>query len=500
MLAIRRENRTRLWLVAVIMAMTGLAACDKKSEQIATGAAPAKPNIVFLLIDDMGWPDTEVYGNRFHETPNINQLAADGMVFTDAYAASPVCSSTRASIQSGQYPAHVGITDFIPGHWRPYEKLVVPTNKTQYLPHNVITVGEALKTQGYTTGYYGKWHLEGMDGVVWPEAQGYDEAVARPGGMSEHFKFGSKLHPPLAGLTDEDYLTDVLTDQALAFIDRHADKPFFLTLAHFAVHIPLQAKQDMIKKYQNKPKPATGVNNPIYAAMVEHVDESVGAVLDKLDEHDLTDNTVVVFYSDNGGLIERFDKADGVVVSTNAPLRSEKGSLYEGGIREPFIVKWPGVIKPGSKTDALMTSPDLFPTFVDIVGGVLPENQVIDGESLVPVLKGEQPNKARKIYFHYPHYHHSVPAGAVRQGDYKLIEFYDDNHIELYNLAEDIGETHDLSEAMPEKAEELRSALAQWRESVSAAMPTINENFDASRRGEWGRHPDKPDWNPDKDR
>ena len=344
----------------------------------AWAQAERPPNVVFILADDLGWADLPVYGNTFHETPNIDRLAAQGVRFTDAYAAAPVCSPTRASIQSGQYPARVGITDFIPGHWRPYEKVTVPTNRHQHLPLDITTMGEALQEAGYATGYFGKWHLGGVQAGLGPEDQGYDEAVVYQGWG--HFELGDKLVPP-QDVQPDDYLTDVLAEETVAFMEAHQDEPFFVTLAHFAVHIPLEAQDSLIAKYEAKPKPdpassagqAVGPGNPIYAAMIEHVDESVGRVLDALDSLDLAENMVVVFYSDNGGLVERFDKADGVVVSTNAPLRDEKGSLYEGGIREPLIVRWPGTVEPGQTSEALMTSPDLFPTFAEIAGAALPE-------------------------------------------------------------------------------------------------------------------------------
>ena len=446
-----------------------------------------RPNIVFILIDDLGWADLPVYGHAFHETPAIDRLAAQGLRFTQAYTAAPLCSPTRASIQSGQYPARVGVTDFIPGHWRPYERLTVPKNRTQYLPLEVVTVGEAMKTQGYATAYFGKWHLGSSRTGTIPAAQGYDDSFYQSG--RGHFDLAEKLTPP-QDVAPDDYFAEVITDHGLAFMEAHRDQPFFLTLSHYAVHIPLEARQALIEKYENKEKPAEGVNHPIYAAMVEHVDQSVGRVLDALDELGLSQSTVVVFYSDNGGLSERYDKADGVVMTTNAPLREEKGGLYEGGIRVPLLVRWPGVVAPGTISDALVTSVDLFPTFVDVAGGTMPEGQTVDGSSMVPVLRGAAPDAERALFFHYPHYHHTVPAGAIRQGDFKLIEFFDDGRTELYNLREDIGEAHDLADDLPEKTAVMQTLLAEWREQVGAAMPVANPDFDEARRSEWGRHPD----------
>ena len=451
------------------------------------GPNAGRPNIVFILIDDLGWADLPVYGHAFHETPAIDRLAAQGLRFTHAYTAAPLCSPTRASIQSGQYPARVGVTDFIPGKWRPYERLTVPKNRTQHLPLEVVTVGEAMKMQGYATAYFGKWHLGSSRTGTTPAAQGYEVSFYQSG--PGHFDLADNFTPPQE-VEPDDYYAEVITDHGLAFMEAHRDQPFFLTLSHYAVHIPLEARQELIDKYENKEKPAEGVNNPIYAAMVEHVDQSVGRVLDTLDELELSQNTVVVFYSDNGGLSERYDKADGVVMTTNAPLREEKGGLWEGGIRVPLLVRWPGVVAPGGTSDALLSSVDLFPTFIDLAGGTMPEGQTFDGISMVPVLRGAVPDAERTLFFHYPHYHHTVPAGAIRQGDFKLLEFFDDGHTELYNLREDIGEAHDLAEEMPEKAAAMQTLLAEWRDEVGAAMPVANPDFDEARRNEWGRHPD----------
>ncbi len=469
----------------MVTAMLALAAVGCSPESVDLPEAPP-PNIIFILIDDLGWADLPAYGNAFHETPHIDRLAAQGMLFTNAYAAAPVCSPTRASIQSGQYPARIGITDFITGHWRPFERLTVPRNRTQYLPLETITVAEALKEEGYATAYFGKWHLGNPE--VTPANQGYDHGFYRRGGG--HFDVGRHLVPPQE-VDPEDNLTEVITEHSLAFMEENRDRPFFLMMSHYAVHIPLQARQELIEKYEQKEKPEHGINNPIYAAMIEHVDQSVGEVLDKLDELALADDTVVLFYSDNGGLYERFDRSTGVIVTTNTPLRDEKGSLYEGGIREPFIVRWPTGAAPGTASDALVTSVDLYPTFVDLAGGSMPEGQAFDGTSLVPLLRGDAQDADRTIFFHYPHYHHSEPAGAIRQGDFKLIEFFDDGRTELYNLHDDIGESHNLAGELSETAAGLQAQLAAWREEIGAAMPVANPDFDEARRAEWGRHPDR---------
>jgi len=441
-------------------------------------AQTQKPNIVFILVDDMGWADLGCYGNAFHETPNVDRLAGEGMRFTNAYAACPVCSPTRASIIAGQYPARVGITDFIPGHQRPWAKLEVPLNRQQYLPLEAVTIAEALKPAGYATGSIGKWHLGGP--AYFPDKQGFDSMLVSDG---RHFGFTTT---PKIDLPEDAYLAETLTDQSVAFMEAHKDESFFLYLAHFAVHIPLEARQQLIDKYTNKPKPATGVNNPVYAAMVEHVDQSVGRIMAKLDELELSERTVVIFMSDNGGLYRRFD-GEGPAVTSNAPLRGEKGTLYEGGIREPLIVRWPGVVKAGTTCAAPVSSVDFYPTLLDVADTKGEPSHVLDGESIVPLLRRQDGLKRDAIFWHYPHYHHSTPAGAIRQGDFKLIEFLEDGHLELYNLKDDIGEQHNLAETMPDKAHEMRSKLAAWRESVNAAMPKPNPDYDPAREGEWGK-------------
>jgi uncharacterized sulfatase len=389
------------------------------------------------------------------------------MKFTDAYAACPVCSPTRASIMAGQYPARVGITDFIPGHWRPYEKLVVPENRLQ-LPLESVTIGEALKERGYSTCYIGKWHLGGKG--YGPDRQGFDKVV-------------------LGVKNKNDKQVSGFTDQAIKFIEEKKQEPFFIYLSHHSVHIKLEAPEELVEKYKNKPKPASGVNNPVYAAMVEHLDTNVGRILKKLDDLNLAERTIVIFFSDNGGLRQAYGGYGGKkqIVSTNAPLRDEKGTLYEGGIREPLIVRWPGVVKAGSTCSEPVTSVDFYPTFLEIVEGN--SKQVLDGENILPLLKQTGKLKRDAIYWHYPHYHHSRPAGAIREGDYKLIEFFEDGQLELYNLKRDIGEKNNLAKTMPDKAADLQRKLAKWRQSVGAKMPTPNPDYDPARANEWKRRP-----------
>lgn len=464
----RRDFLKAIGLGAASIAVPSCAASAGRSAAIR-GAK--KPNILFILIDDMGWSDVGCHGNHFHETPNIDRLARQGMRFTDAYAACPVCSPTRASILAGQYPARIGITDFIPGHWRPYAKLTVPENNLQ-LPLESVTIPEALKKKDYVTCHIGKWHLGGK--AYGPQYQGFD--VVTQGIRSRNDK-------QVGGFTD----------QAVKFIEANKDKPFFLHLSHHTVHIPLEAPQELIEKYEKKQKPPTGVNNPTYAAMVEHLDKSVGRIMAKLEELDIAHRTIVIFFSDNGGLYKAYGGYIGKrqPVTTNAPLRDEKGTLYEGGIREPLIIRWPGVVKPATICSEVVSSVDFYPTFLEIAGARGNPGHVLDGESILPLLKQTGTLERDAIYWHYPHYHHSTPAAAIRQGNWKLLEFFEDGRLELYNLKDDIAESKNLAKKMPQKAAQLQQNLAAWRKRVGAKMPTPNPDFDPARAHEWGRRPRK---------
>lgn len=464
--------KTSMFIATFLALLISLA-----STAAAEDTAGKKPNIVFLLIDDMGWPDVACYGHVFHETPVIDRLARQGMKFTDFYAATPVCSSTRSTIQTGQYSARTCITDFIPGHYRPFEKLVVPPIEHQ-LKDGVKTPGDVLAAAGYATGYFGKWHLGPA-----PEKLGYAVTERQLGDDFRRWR-GPQPRGPKS--------IDFLTDATLWFIEQNRDKPFFVTLSHHAVHIPVEAQTATTAKYQGKPKPAKGVNHPVYAAMVEDLDTSIGRILAKLDELKLSDNTIVVFTSDNGGLRKIYTGV-GEIVSTNAPLRDEKGTLYEGGIRVPMIVRWPGVVRPGSVCHEPTTTADLLPTFCQMASAKLPK-QPIDGSSMVALLEDPAAALPRDaIYFHYPHYHHSRPASAIRAGDFKLIEFFEDGSLELYNLKDDIGEAKDLAAADPQKAKQLQRQLAAWRQRVGARMPTVNPKYDPQRADQWwSRRTNKP--------
>lgn len=473
-------SRVGLGLIALLTATILAAFCERSAA--AAPAAASRPNIVFLLIDDMGWPDVACYGHPFHETPTIDALARQGMKFTDFYAATPVCSSTRCTIQAGQNAARVGITDFIPGHMRPFEKLVVPPIENA-LPTHLRTPADQLGEAGYGTGYFGKWHL-GHGPEHRPEAFGYQETARTLGKAFRQWRKDQDPGPKRM---------DLLTDQAIYFIEEHQDEPFFLTVSHHAVHIPIEAREATVAKYETKPKPEREVINAGYAAMIEDLDRSVARILDTLARLDLQQETVVIFTSDNGGLRQIYTGV-GDIVSTNAPLRDEKGTLYEGGIRVPMIVRWPGVIQPGTVCDEPATTIDLLPTFCEIAEAPLPPNQTLDGNSLTPLLNDPQARLDREaIYFHYPHYHHSRPAGAIRMGEWKLIEFFDGSPRELYNLAEDLGETHNVAEEHPQVARRLAAKLAEWREEVGARMPQPNPNYDPERADLWwNRRSDKP--------
>ena len=428
-----------------------------------------KPNFVFILIDDMGWKDLGFMGSRYYETPNIDKLAGEGIVFTNAYSNAPNCAPTRACLMSGQYtPRHgiytVGTSERGQSKLR---KLIPTPNKTD-LDSKIVTIPEALRQGGYTSACIGKWHLG--DKVPYrPVDRGFDVAFDR--NHAGHFS------------KEGDYLTDRLTDEAIKFIEANKSRPFFLYLPHHAVHTPIQAKEQLIEKYKKK-EPADAHNNPTYAAMIESVDQSVGRIMAKLDESGLRDNTVVFFFSDNGGYANS---------TSMVPLRGSKGMLYEGGIRVPMIVRWPGVASPGGVCDVPVIGIDFYPTMLEMAGVPEPSGHVLDGLSIVPLLRGKGTLNRKAIFWHFPAYleayneeqwpWRTTPAGAVLQGDWKLIEFFEDGKIELYNLKDDLGEKDDLAGTMPDKAEELHRTLIEWRKSVDAPVPAEkNPQYDPAAR------------------
>ena len=439
----------------------------------AEPAAAAKPNFVFILVDDLGWADVGCFGSKFYETPNIDRLAAQGMRFTDAYAACPVCSPTRASIMTGKYPARLHLTDWIAGEGdSPQHQLKIPEWR-KFLPLEEVTVAEALRPAGYVSASIGKWHLGGPE--YYPQHQGFDVNVAgsdagHPASYFWPYEGKSNTVPGLKeGGREGEYLTDRLTDEAEKFLEQSRDKPFFLYFAHYAVHTPLMAKPELLAKYQAK-TPVDAQKNAVYATMVEGVDLSVGRILRKLEALGLSERTVVVFMSDNGGLWPHS--------TSNAPLRAGKCFPYEGGAREALIVKWPGVTKPGATCKTPVCSIDFFPTLLEIAGAKPPV--AVDGLSLVPLLRQTGSLVRPALFWHYPHYWSGNlvrPAGMVRAGDWKLIEFYEDMRVELYNLKDDLGEARDLAKDKPEKADELRRLLHAWRKDVDAQMPSPNPNY-----------------------
>jgi arylsulfatase A-like enzyme len=437
-------------------------------------AANRPPNIVFILIDDMGWKDVGCNGSKFYETPNIDALAGRGMRFTDAYAACPVCSPTRASILTGKYPARLNLTDWLPGRPDMNSQKLLRPKIVNHLPLDENNLAKALKAVGYRTAIIGKWHLGG--GKFLPEKQGFDVNIGGTAGGSPPGGYFNFKTPTMSAANGDEYLTDRITDEAEKFIDQNKDGPFFLYLSHYAVHIPLQSKQAMLAHYQQKIRPDDPQNNPTYAAMVQSVDEGVGRVIAKLDALHLSDNTLIVFTSDNGGLSVK--EGPKTPSTSNAPLRAGKGYLYEGGIREPLIVVYPG-IKPGSTSDVPVISNDFYPTLLNLAGAHLQSGQIVDGVDLMPLLSGSGKIDRGALYWHYPHYANQggKPGGAIRAGNWKLIQFYEDMHVELYNLADDVGESHDLAAKMPDKAAELTKKLGDWRKAVDARMPTPNPNF-----------------------
>jgi len=459
----------------------------------ADDGRPARPNLIFLLVDDLGWTDLGYSGSDLYETPHIDRLAAAGMRFTNGYAACTVCSPTRAAAMTGMYPARLHVTDFIAGHARPHARLKVP-DWTMRLEHRHVTLAEALKAGGYATAQVGKWHLAPRD----PEkrfvededyfavTQGFDVQVAgtcHPGTYFYPYKKNGYDARVAEGAKPGQYLTDRLTDEALAFIEKNRHRPFFLYFAYFNVHTPLGGRADYVEQYKAKVKPGMRHTNPVYAAMVQSVDDSVGRIRAKLDELGIAERTAILFTGDNGGLDREGNPTE------NLPLRDGKGSTYEGGVREPTIIHWPGVTQPGSASDEPVITLDYYPTLLEIAGvpGDREHNAKVDGVSLVPLLRdpGAKPGR-EAIYWHYPHYHRggATPYGAVRAGDWKLIEFYEDMRVELYNLRHDLGESENLAERMPDQRDRLRRMLHAWRDRVGAQMPTPNPDCDPARDAE----------------
>ncbi len=454
-----------------------------------------KPNIILITVDDLGWTDLACYGSQYYETPHIDKLASEGMLFTNAYAAAAVCSPTRAAIMTGKAPARTGITDFIrPGFRVPFpedktyqpeyvgdstDTLLCPANR-RWLELQQVTIAELLQQQGYTACHIGKWHLGAED--WYPEKQGFDYNIGGcdygqpPSYFDPYYRNESVSGiPTLPPRKEGEYLEDRLADEAVQFIRKHKDQPFFLNLCNYAVHTPIQGRPDLVAKYEKKE--TTNQKSPNYAAMVESVDQSVGKIMNTLKELNLEKNTLVIFTSDNGGL-------EVEIATDNDPLRSGKGYPYEGGIRVPMIVRWPGKINPRTKSNTPVISHDLFPTICEAVGIGLPDKQNLDGVSILPVLTQEKRLERKTLYWHFPHYRGEdvVPYSIVRDGDWKLIKSYQGKELALFNLAKDLSEEEDLSEEMPEKAAQLHQQLMTWLTQVNAQMPKENPHYTSAKK------------------
>lgn len=465
----------------------------------------AKPNFLFILVDDLGWVDLSCYGSEFYETPNLDRLASQGMRFTDAYASCPVCSPTRASILTGKYPATVGVTDWIDwgGRLHPARGRLVDVPYLKHLPREEFSLAEALRQKGYAIWHVGKWHLGGEGHL--PQDHGFEVNIGgcQLGWPGQGGYFSPWTIPDLedVDVPDGTYLTDYLTDQAIELIRNRQERPFYLNMWYYSVHTPIQAKEEKIRKYQSKAQ-AMGLeelktfeegdffpcehkrhlrikrrliqSDPVYAAMIESLDENVGCLLRAVDEAGEAEDTVVIFTSDNGGLAT----AEGSP-TCNAPLAEGKGWMYEGGTRGPLFIKWPGVVPPGTTCKVPVTSTDSYPTMLEMASLEPMPGQHVDGVSLVPLLKGAEALERQAIFWHYPHYGNQggTPGSSVRMGDYKLIEFFEDGRVELYDLRGDIGEEQNLADAKPDLARQMKDILVDWRKRVEAKIPQPNPDW-----------------------
>ncbi|MFM8173944.1 MAG: sulfatase [Pirellulaceae bacterium] len=479
------------------------------SSGVVHGSTPGPLNVLLFLVDDLGQRDLGCYGSTFYETPNLDRLAAQGNRFTDAYAACPVCSPTRASLMTGQWPQRSGITDFIgaptlPSSWKRNTRLL-PASYQDRLPLDSITIAEMFRHGGYATFFAGKWHL-GPEGW-WPENQGFQQNL---GGTGQGGPYGGNKYfapyenPRLPDGPAGEHLPDRLANETMKFIESHRDQPFFACFSFYSVHTPLMAREDLQRKYERKRerlglKATWGVegerevrlvqDHAIYAAMVEAMDAAVGKVLGKLDDLGIADRTLVLFTSDNGGL----STSEGWPTS-NAPLRAGKGWLYEGGIRVPLLARWPGASTPGATISYPVATPDLFPTMLQAAGIQLPPEQTVDGISLLPSILGE-PMPDRSLFWHYPHYGNQggAPGAAIRRGDWKLIHWYEEDRDELFRLSDDIEEQRDRSNSHADVRMQLRDELATWQKELSVAYPTINPAYDPNRpSGRFAKRSAKP--------
>ncbi len=439
---------------------------------------PEKPNILFIMADDLGWKDVGYMGSNYYETPNIDRLAREGMVFTNAYTNAANCAPTRACLMSGQYSPRHGIYT-VNNADRGVDSLrkLIPIENQTELNTDVITIAEALKRKDYVTASIGKWHL-GDPPTSGPVSQGFDLNVA--GWHQGHPKsyFSPYQNPALDDSIAGEYLTDRLTQEAIEFINKNREHPFFLYLPYYTVHGPYQAKEEETEKFRTKPHD-NGHNNPVYAAMINSLDQGVGRLMETLKQLDLEERTLVIFYSDNGGVGGY--QQEGIIqreITSQSPLRGGKGMFYEGGIRVPLTIRWPGKIEAGSTCETPVISVDFYPTFMEIAGIEKKRGKILDGKSILPLLKQNNPFERDAIYWHFPAYlqgrqgtFRTRPVGVIRSGHYKLLEFFEDGRLELYDLESDISEENDLSEEMPGKTEELYQKLREWRKQINAPVP-----------------------------
>jgi arylsulfatase A len=432
-----------------------------------------KPNLVLILADDLGWRDLSCMGSSYYETPAIDQLAADGLLFTDAYASAPVCLPTRAALMTGKSPARLNMTAVFDRDGGTMPLLPPEWNNT--LSHEEHTLAERLKDLGYTTAIMGKWHL-GLTEEYWPEHHGFDVNVAGWSSGRPDSYFPPYNNPRLPDGPDGEYMTDRLAAEADAFISRMADKPFFLYLPFYNPHSPLEAPQTSVARFAEKPTDG-GQRIPTYAAMLAHLDLAVDRILKALDREGIADETLVIFTSDNGGVLTLGD----ILVTDNAPLRSEKFQLYEGGIRVPLLVRWPGVTPVGKRTRQVAITTDLFATLLSVAGAPM-DQWGPDGMDLTPVLRlGDDARVDRTLGWHYPHYmprQAMKPCSALRSGDYKLLHWHEDHRLELYDLSVDLGEKRNLATSQPEMTLDLYRKLESWRRQVGAHMPRPNPSFE----------------------
>lgn len=438
------------------------------------------PNIVLILMDDMGWRDVGFMGNQFVETPHLDRLAKNGLVFNQAYASAPNCAPTRACLMSGQYtPRHKIYTVVDPRQppGSPWHKLQAAESKSELDP-KITTIAEALGASGYATGFFGMWNLgRGRTGPVTPGGQGFQRVV-----FPENIGFGKDAYFSEEG----EYLSDRLTDEVLRFVSENQKKPFFAYLADHAVHAPFNPKPELVKKYERK---LAGGNDrrddPAYAATIEAVDQNVGRIVDHLEKLNLSDDTIIIFTSDNGGTQQY-----------TAPLNGSKGQLYEGGIRVPAVISWAGLKMPGTRTEVPISSVDWYPTLLELSGAQPPHGQILDGVSLVPVLRGEASVSRKRLFWHFPCYvGKATPSSAIREGDMKLVEFFENGgRRELYNLKTDPGEEHNLAAELPEHADRLTQALREWQRETGADLPVgDNPKYDPhAERPRGGRAGESP--------